>query len=74
MGKKKRDVNGENTQTLVGFFTTPSEKALIEAVIPEDVSVSQFCREIILSRAKVLAGNQIREGKQAVLEQTLKAG
>ena len=64
MGKHKRDtVTGEPTTSLVGFFTTPTEKKLIEAIKPPDQSMSDFCREIVLPKVKMLAGKRIQENE-----------
>lgn len=62
MGKHKRDqATGEPTTSLVGFFTTPTEKKLIEAVKPEGQSMSDFCRESILQKVNILAEKKIKE-------------
>lgn len=64
MGKHKRDtVTGEPTTSLVGLFVTPTEKKLIEAAKPDGQSMSDFCRELILPKAKMIVCKRIQENE-----------
>jgi hypothetical protein len=51
MSRTKRNEK-ELTQTLVGFFVTESEKKLIEKAKPEDQSMSDYIRTMVLPKVK----------------------
>ena len=59
MGKHKRDKAGEPTTSLVGVFMTPTEKKLIEDAKPDGQSMSEFCREILLPKAKLILNKRV---------------
>jgi hypothetical protein len=50
MSNNKNRRKKEVTNTLVGFFVTSTEKKLIKKAKPEGMSMSEFCREIVLPK------------------------
>lgn len=72
MPKKRRDQRlGESTTSLVGFFVTPTEKRAIELAKPADVSMSEFCRSLIMRETMARLNQQIRLGRKKILDEEL---
>lgn len=52
MAREKRDSSGESTNKLVSCWVTESEHQMILLAVPENKSISEYARKILLKKVK----------------------